>query len=65
MARPAWLIAAEVMALLRTGYQSPVSVEAAFDALGQTFPAMSGVRYADLGLTGRVLPSQAPAGVAS
>ncbi|MEO8201504.1 MAG: 2Fe-2S iron-sulfur cluster-binding protein [Gemmatimonadota bacterium] len=66
MARPAWWVAAEVISVLQSGYESPASVEEAFDSVAQTVPAMGGVRFAELGLTGRTMKNPSPsAGVAS
>lgn len=57
MARPGWWIAASAWARLDVSRSAPATAAEAFAAL----PAMSGLGYGDLGLTGRPLP--APAGV--
>ncbi len=59
MARPAWWVASEALALLEPGAAWPDTSADAFAALGQWIPALAGLSYADLGLTGRDL---APAG---
>lgn len=55
MARPAWWVAVEALAALHPGDQWPETSAGAFAALGTMIPALSGLTYADLGLTGRVL----------
>jgi hypothetical protein len=57
MARPAWWVAAAV------GSTGPTTASEAFAAVAGTVPALAGLTYADLGLTGRVV-TQAP-GLAS
>jgi NADH-quinone oxidoreductase subunit G len=64
MSRPPWWIAAEVISRLRPGYEAPATVAEAFDAVSAAVPALGGVRFADLGLTGRTIPAGAEAGVA-
>ncbi|MEO8294688.1 MAG: 2Fe-2S iron-sulfur cluster-binding protein [Gemmatimonadota bacterium] len=64
MARPAWWIASEVMSQLRAGYDAPATVEEAFDAMTALVPSLGGIRFAELGLTGRTITTAAPAGVA-
>jgi NADH-quinone oxidoreductase subunit G len=63
MARPAWWIAAEVMSARTPGYQAPASAAEAFDALADSVPALGGVRFQDLGLTGRRISGAAAAEV--
>jgi NADH-quinone oxidoreductase subunit G len=63
MARPAWWIAAEAMAALRPGYAAPGSAAEAFDQVSEKVPALGGVRFADLGLTGRTVSSRPTAEV--
>ena len=53
MARPAWWIAAEAMSALRPGYQAPGSAADAFDMVADSVAAFGGLRWKDLGLTGR------------
>ncbi len=65
MARPAWWIAAEACGLLEPGLTVPETAADAFAALGEWIPALSGVTYADLGLTGRALGAPRPAMAAS
>jgi predicted molibdopterin-dependent oxidoreductase YjgC len=62
MARPAWWIAAEAVALA-TGGDAPGTAALAFEALGEWIPALAGLRYADLGHTGRTVGAE-PAGAA-
>jgi NADH-quinone oxidoreductase subunit G len=64
MARPAWWIATEVMSLLRPGYKAPGSATEAFDMLADSVSAFGGLRYKDLGLTGRNASSTRTAEVA-
>jgi NADH-quinone oxidoreductase subunit G len=63
MARPAWWIAAEVMSGRTEGYEPPSSAAGAFDQASEMVPALGGLRYADLGLTGRSVPGRAAAEV--
>jgi len=55
MARPAWWVAAEACALLEPGRATPDTAADAFAGLGSWIPALAGLTYADLGLTGRLL----------
>jgi predicted molibdopterin-dependent oxidoreductase YjgC len=55
MARPAWWVAAEAWALAGSGRSAPETAAAAFARLAETIPALGGMAYGDLGLTGRVL----------
>jgi NADH-quinone oxidoreductase subunit G len=64
MARPAWWIAAEVMDLLQSGDQAPGSASEAFDRLSDAVGALGGVRFTELGLTGRTVSPAATAEVA-
>jgi NADH-quinone oxidoreductase subunit G len=64
MARPAWWIASEVMTQMTAGFDAPSTVAEAFDIMTATYPSFGGVRFADLGLTGRSIPASSPAGVA-
>jgi NADH-quinone oxidoreductase subunit G len=57
MSRPAWWIAAEVVALLEPGRATPDTAADAFAGLGSWIPALAGLSYGDLGLTGRLLDS--------
>ena len=64
MARPAWWIAAEVLAGPGPDADAPVTAAQAFALLGETWPAFAGLSYGDLGFTGRVVSASVPAGVA-
>jgi NADH-quinone oxidoreductase subunit G len=64
MARPAWWIAAEAMEYLTPGYRAPATAAEAFDVLSGAVPALGGVRFRDLGLTGRAVSAARPAEVA-
>jgi len=55
MARPAWWVAGEALALLEPGARWPETAAEAFEAIGAWIPALAGLRHADVGLTGRVL----------
>ncbi|MGH7561318.1 MAG: 2Fe-2S iron-sulfur cluster-binding protein [Gemmatimonadales bacterium] len=55
MARPAWWVAAEAWSRLGPDREPPATAAEAFAALGEVVPALAGLSYADLGLTGRVL----------
>jgi hypothetical protein len=57
MARPAWWIAAQAWAESHPGEAAPLTSADAFARLSETIPALNGLRYGDLGLTGRVLES--------
>jgi NADH-quinone oxidoreductase subunit G len=57
MARPAWWIAGEVLAGPGPSADAPSTASEAFALLGERWPVFAGVTYADLGFTGRVLPS--------
>jgi NADH-quinone oxidoreductase subunit G len=54
MARPAWWIAAEAWALGASGRSAPETAAAAFAQLSEAIPALGGLTYGELGLTGRV-----------
>jgi len=54
MARPAWWVAAEAWALGEPGRSAPDTAAAAFARLSETIPALGGLTYGELGLTGRV-----------
>ena len=55
MARPAWWVASEALALLEPETSWPDTSADAFAALGRWIPALAGLTYAELGLTGREL----------
>jgi hypothetical protein len=55
MARPAWWIAAEAWSRQDGGRIAPETAALAFADLGGSLPALAGVTYADLGVTGRVV----------
>jgi len=61
MARPAWWIAAEAWSRREGGRVVPETAALAFAGLGGSIPALAGVTYADLGVTGRVLSGAAAA----
>jgi NADH-quinone oxidoreductase subunit G len=61
MARPAWWVAAETWAMLEPGREAPGTAEEAFARLGETIPALGGLGYRDLGLTGHVVEAGIPA----
>jgi NADH-quinone oxidoreductase subunit G len=53
MARPAWRLAAEIAELAGQG-RAPATAAEAFAAVGTEAPALAGLTYAELGLTGQV-----------
>ncbi|MDX2192824.1 MAG: 2Fe-2S iron-sulfur cluster-binding protein [Gemmatimonadales bacterium] len=59
MARPAWWVAAEALAL--RGADAPGTAAQAFADVATAWPAFGGLTHADLGHTGRVLPAVAGA----
>jgi NADH-quinone oxidoreductase subunit G len=63
MARPAWWVAGEVLAGPGPDADAPSTAEEAFLLLAERWPLFGGIRYADIGFTGRVLTaaSAAPA----
>ncbi len=60
MARPAWWVAGETLA--GPDGDAPSTAEEAFLLLGERWPAFGGMRYADIGFTGRTLPALAGVG---
>jgi predicted molibdopterin-dependent oxidoreductase YjgC len=64
MARPAWWVAGEVLGGPGPDADAPSTAEEAFALLGKYWPVFSGVRYADIGFTGRTLRAESTAGVA-
>ncbi len=64
MARPAWWVAAETLGLVRPGPGLPRTAAEAFQAVAETVPALAGLTYADLGLTGRVAAGAVPEAIA-
>jgi predicted molibdopterin-dependent oxidoreductase YjgC len=60
MARPAWWVAGEVLAGPGPSADAPSTAAEAFELLGERWPVFAGLTYADIGFTGRVLPT-APA----
>ncbi len=65
MARPAWWILGEAWARLGQSREAPGTAADAFEQLSGMLPALGGLRYADLGLTGRALDgAREPAGAA-
>ncbi len=63
MARPAWWVAGEAIALLDGGEPTPASAAEAFTRLGGMAPALADLTYADLGLVGRVAAPAVGSGV--
>jgi predicted molibdopterin-dependent oxidoreductase YjgC len=61
MARPAWWVAGEVLAGPGPSADAPSTAAEAFEMLGEWWPVFAGLTYADLGFTGRMLGSAAPA----
>jgi predicted molibdopterin-dependent oxidoreductase YjgC len=61
MARPAWWVAGELLAGPDPSASAPSTASEAFELLGERWPVFAGLRYADLGYTGRVLRAEAPA----
>jgi len=55
MSRPAWWVAAETLAVLEPGGPWPETAAEAFAGLGAWLPALGGLSYATLGLTGQVV----------
>ncbi|HEV8149221.1 MAG TPA: molybdopterin-dependent oxidoreductase, partial [Gemmatimonadales bacterium] len=55
MARPAWWVAGEAWALGGAGRNAPATAAEGFARLGETIPALAGLSYGELGLTGRKL----------
>src|SRR5712692_4664600 len=64
MARPAWWIAAEVLAGPGPDADAPVTAAQAFALLGATWPAFAGLSYGDLGSTGPVVSAVVLVGAA-
>jgi NADH dehydrogenase/NADH:ubiquinone oxidoreductase subunit G len=58
MARPAWWVAAQAMS---GGEAAPATAAEAFAAVAAMIPALAGMSYSDLGLTGRVPAASAAA----
>jgi NADH-quinone oxidoreductase subunit G len=55
MAQPGWWVAAEAWELGGAGRTAPGTAAEAFAALGTGVPALAGLTYGELGLTGRTL----------
>jgi NADH-quinone oxidoreductase subunit G len=55
MARPAWWVASEAWALGARGREAPGTAAEAFARIGETVPALVGMTYRELGITGRVV----------
>ncbi len=64
MSRPAWWVAAGTLALRDPSFEGPVTAAEAFALVSARAPALGGLRYEDLGFTGRVAEG-ARAGAAS
>jgi NADH-quinone oxidoreductase subunit G len=62
MAQPAWWVAAGAWERLGTGRDGPGTSADAFAALGGWIPALAGLSYGELGLTGRLLEGVAAGG---
>ena len=61
MARPAWWVAAEVIAGPGPNASAPATAAQAFELLGERWPVFAGTTYDDIGFTGRVLSDSAGA----
>jgi NADH-quinone oxidoreductase subunit G len=55
MARPAWWVAGEVISGPGPSITAPATAAEAFELLAEHWPVFSGLTYADVGYTGRVL----------
>jgi NADH-quinone oxidoreductase subunit G len=62
MARPAWWIAVEALALADDQTESLGSAAEAFTALGAHVPSLAGLTYQDIGFVGRIVTRDIPAG---
>ncbi len=65
MARPAWWIAGEVLAGPGPDADAPATAADAFARLGAMYAAFAGLTYAELGLTGRMIPLMGTSGAAA
>jgi NADH-quinone oxidoreductase subunit G len=63
MARPAWWVAGEVLAGPGPDADAPSTAEEAFGLLSERWPIFGGIRYGDIGFTGRVLRTEAAGAV--
>ncbi len=62
MAQPTWWVAAGALATIDPSVDAPGTAAQAFAALGASWPALAGLSYQDLGLSGRVVaPAMAEA----
>ncbi len=61
MARPAWWVLSEVLAMLGRG-EHLTSAAQAFDRLAQSVPPFAGLNYATLGLTGKKVSAEVEVG---
>ncbi len=64
MTRPAWWVAGELLAELQRG-DSFATASDVFDRIAETVPAFRGLSYDGMEYRGAMIPSDAPAGVAS
>jgi NADH-quinone oxidoreductase subunit G len=62
MARPAWWVAAEALALVDASFDPPATAAEAFELLSAEIGALGGLTYGDLGLTGRIAGQSVGAG---
>jgi NADH-quinone oxidoreductase subunit G len=62
MARPAWWIAVEALAIAEDHSEAPGSADEALAALGEHVPSLAGLRYRDIGFVGRTVTRDIPAG---
>lgn len=62
MARPAWWIAAETLAVRDSGFDPPSDAAEAFGVLAGRFDALGGITHGSLGLTGQLIPGARTAG---
>jgi predicted molibdopterin-dependent oxidoreductase YjgC len=64
MARPAWWVAGEALALADRAFDPPSDAAQAFAVLADTIPAFGGLTWAALGLSGRTVRESSAAGAA-
>ena len=64
MARPAWWVAGEALALADPAFDPPSDAAQAFLTLADTIPALGGLTHAALGLSGRTVRESSAAGAA-
>ncbi|NNG17460.1 MAG: molybdopterin-dependent oxidoreductase, partial [Gemmatimonadales bacterium] len=62
MARPAWWIAVEALAIAEDQTEAPGSANEAFAVLSDHVPSLAGLTYQDIGFVGRTVTRDIPAG---